>query len=730
MSDQKLPIYERFIQRHFPAWGARRLEARARASAMSEAWSASGTRKGANRHRLGYGWGASTSYIGGTAQDRAEIADMRDRARDVARNNAVAKNLLKTELDNVVADGLTFQSKTGLKSPAGDGADAEVQQNDFDREQEEKWAAWLEIADLRGIRSAAELQRQLYRSPRRDGDGGVVLYDAGGNLRLQYVPGDLIRSPYGKNVTLPVSAGNTLVDGVEINAASAPVAFHICQVDTFGRESFARVPAANFVFLFHEDEFEDMAVRGESCFATVLDRLEQLDGYVDAVVIAARMAAVFGLIFKEENPARLTQSLTTATNSQGNQQAVVTLEDGSIKVVGKDGAVSQVVPQQPMNQTPDFIRAMLRLIGLPFDMPLELVAKDMSQVNFASARIGLLGYYRACRVRQRNYIARWERIRRWWLVRMLAMGRMRFARPEWERAAQAILDGRMALTADVGEAPFFAARIGTRGWDYTDPVSEAQADLLQMDMGTKSPQMICAERGRDFEEVQGELIAARMYKRMQRLSMGLGEVRSSMTRDPQGVGRPSMQIGEDGTIKLEQGGDQGAGGTPLNGTQINAAIDVLAKAREGALSDDAAAELLSQIGIDRAKSLSMVQSLSKLTTGSGDVAFKREVLKQLLTVPAAREAVYNGTDIEDLISQTGLSPEANYQAPYIPVVAPAGQLVSGGTIEDAQDDVVGGDVLPAQSGGDGTRMAGDSAPGDSAAGQDPGAAKGGDGAAQ
>jgi hypothetical protein len=41
---------------------------------------------------------------------------------------------------------------------------------------------------------------------------------------------------------------------------------------------------------------------------------------------------------------------------------------------------------------------------------------------------------------------------------------------------------------------------------------------------------------------------------------------------------------------------------------------------------------------------------------SGDRAFQRDVLKQLLTVPAAREAVFNLTDIEDLIQQTGLPP--------------------------------------------------------------------------
>ena len=61
------------------------------------------------------------------------------------------------------------------------------------------------------------------------------------------------------------------------------------------------------------------------------------------------------------------------------------------------------------------------------------------------------------------------------------------------------------------------------GWDYTDPVSEAQGDQLQIDMGIKTPRMVAAERGRDYEEMQAELAADRALKRL--------AVRSTLTRD-------------------------------------------------------------------------------------------------------------------------------------------------------------------------------------------------------
>ncbi len=44
-------------------------------------------------------------------------------------------------------------------------------------------------------------------------------------------------------------------------------------------------------------------------------------------------------------------------------------------------------------------------------------------------------------------------------------------------------------------------------WDYTDPVSEAQADLLQRDMGSKSLKMIITERGRDAQQIARDIEA-------------------------------------------------------------------------------------------------------------------------------------------------------------------------------------------------------------------------------
>jgi lambda family phage portal protein len=480
---------EKAIEFLSPGWARQRAIDRAQLDNWREVQA---SHRGGLSTRVSTPWSQSISYRNGTTAQRQNLASRRDRSRRVYQEHPIGRGILQTETDNIVADGFVLQSKTGTP--------------DFDKEAEEKWEDWWTRCDIRGLRCSSELQRQMYRSPRRDGDGGVVLVDRGGDSRLQYIPGDLIKTPDGKY-------GNpSIIDGVEVDRTSRPVAFHILDIDgTTSVRQWDRVPAQNFIYLAPVID-DDMGVRGDPCYSQVFSQLDGLDGYMDAVIIAARMAAVFGLIFKDDKAAKQYNQLGTLTNSQGDTVKGITLENGQVRYTGTDGKVEQVNPQQPMQQTPDFIRICCRILGIPFDMPLELVLKDLSQVNFASARIGLLQYYRACRARQKWFRETClDRIYRWWISR--------------EQKRQLVGNDGAFLTAF--PANYFKHNFVAVGWDYTDPVSEAQADQLQIDMGVKTPQMVAAERGRDWDEMQEELAVARAVRRLKELP----NVMSNMTRD-------------------------------------------------------------------------------------------------------------------------------------------------------------------------------------------------------
>lgn len=464
-----------------PKWGAERM-----------AWrDAQAAYRGGVSTRLSRPWSGSTSYKGGLQSDRKLLGSMRDRARNVYDNNPIGRSLLKTETDNVVAEGLKLQSRTASK--------------DFNREVEERFAEWLDVADVTGMYTGAELMREAYRVSRCDGDAGFILLDRGGESRLQLIPGDLISNPI-KGWTPEIK------EGVEINRVGKPTAFYIEERDENAAQEWTRIGADNFAYLCHPPA--PLMVRGQTCYAGVFSLLDKLDDYVDAVTTAARMACLFGLLIKSDTAAKQFGALGTLTNSNGDAQKGVTLENGMLRYMGSKDDVVQVQAQQPMSQTPDFVRIVLRLIGVAFDMPLELVLKDVSQANLSSLRGGRQDYHRACRPRRNWYASHWSRIYRWWISREVNAGTFTTAVPEnyWPHEFQA------------------------RGWEFTDPVTEAQAKLLEIEMGIEAPQNVAASLGRDYEAI----IDLRKQAAAMNRAAGLPDIRGTYTRDPMANVSPTM----------------------------------------------------------------------------------------------------------------------------------------------------------------------------------------------
>ncbi len=449
-------------------------------------------------------WQRSQGFRFGTTQDRQQVTNERDRAYQAFRNNPVARTLVNTETDNVIGDGLNYQPTT----------DSE----DWNKEAKDKYYEWLQTATVRGqdFDSGCDIERLLWSTSRVAGDIGWILVARGSDSRIQIVPGENIVTPDGRY------QDKTIYDGVKFDQFGAPVEYYVLSYDERApTRNFTTVASRDFVFLNH-NPLPNQA-RGLTCYSAIFELLAHLDRYVDGVSLAAWMATVMGIVFKQNNASKQLAQLPTLTNSQGNAQRAITFENGMVKYIGTDEEVAQVQAQQPMQQTPEFIRTMYRMLGQPFDMPLEVIAKDMSTCNFASARIGLLPFYRSCRIKAARFGNRWSRTIRWWLSR------------EKQRAN----DDPKKWTSEWPEN-YWAHDLLVNAWDYTDPVSEAQSDLLQIDMGTKSPQMVIAERGRDAERI------IREREEWAKKTKDLPLVNSTMTRHPQsGVGATGDPLGKD-----------------------------------------------------------------------------------------------------------------------------------------------------------------------------------------
>jgi capsid protein len=257
-------LLDRMVEALFPSMAARRYQSRASIEMARASY------RGAVSTRGSTPWGSSVSYRGGTSSDRRDLAEMRDRARTIYRDNAIAKSLLNTETDNVVAEGYTLQMGSGDTA--------------FNKEAEDRFYRWLDKADVSGKASASDLFRMSWREPRKDGDGGIILSKRGGYPRLQYIPGDLIRNPY---------AGfdfRTMFDGVECDPAGRAIRFWVRDVDEAGKDIVSPIDARDFVYIAHLDD--PMAARGATVFGPVFELLDQIDSYRDSVTKAAIMACI------------------------------------------------------------------------------------------------------------------------------------------------------------------------------------------------------------------------------------------------------------------------------------------------------------------------------------------------------------------------------------------------------------------------------------------------------
>jgi lambda family phage portal protein len=477
------------ISDYFPAWGAERAVARA---AMENAERLSNYR-GAQHTRLDAptptAKGASPDWVTEREYDRRDLVD---RARQLERSSVLAEGMLSRSQESVVGDGFKLQAKTS------DDA--------WNEQAEALWKDWAENAcDVRRMNTFGELLALVFRSYLRDGDVGTVLL-ATGDIRV--VESDEIATPTGY-------MQSNLVDGVELDAAGKPTRFHVIQnprtlaVDRRAIPAHVQIPAENVLFLARRRRAGQ--TRGVSAFAGVTWVLEQIDGNIEAVTVAARMAACFGLVIKRKSRA---SGLGTVTGPDGVARRKLRVEPGAFFEVEPEEDVKSVQANGATTNFPEFIRMLGRIATVAFGIPVELLFMDFEKTNYSNARAALLQAWNVWRVHQRMLRRYCSRVYTWKLLQWMESGEL----PVREDALQ---HGWIAP-----------------GWQWIDPVAEIQSAMASIDAGFETRANVIMRLGYDPDEQWKAL--AKEVKRLE--SDGIPISRSTLTRDPTpgSVGGPGL----------------------------------------------------------------------------------------------------------------------------------------------------------------------------------------------
>jgi len=227
---------------------------------------------------------------------------LRQTARHLEQNYDLALGVLNTLVVNTVgANGIGVE-------PQPRNADGTI--NDAMAKQiTELWKDWCREPEVTKQHDWASTCRMMARSWYRDGEmftqmvsGNIASLNHGTRVpfSLEMLEADYV--PLDYQATSPTA----IVQGIEVNAWGAPVAFHVYKQDPqekssiFGSGQMKRIPASRMLHIKNVHRIRQM--RGVSVFASVLNRFDDLKDYEESERIAAKIAASMAAFIRKGSP--------------------------------------------------------------------------------------------------------------------------------------------------------------------------------------------------------------------------------------------------------------------------------------------------------------------------------------------------------------------------------------------------------------------------------------------
>lgn len=428
----------------------------------------------AQTNRLFQDWFATS--LPADEELRWSIRRMRDRARDLSRNNPIAKRYLGMLADNVIGPcGITLQAQVKnndgkLSKPINDRIEA-------------AWAEWSEAPTLDGNLSRVRLEQQLLKTMARDGEVFVRQWRGVAVNRfafaLEPIDADLLDEEYNR---LPSEGRNEIRMGIELDNLGRRVAYHFWSEPPSGVMSGSRrrvrIPANEIRHLYDPERVHQH--RGAPWMAPVMADIRTLDGYEEAALVAARIAAAQSFWFVAQG-----ESATPPPANNQNQIAI-DIQPGQMGFAPPGYKPEAVAGTFPNTEHGAFVKEIKRRIASGLEVSYNGLCNDLENINYSSYKGGLSAERdRYCSL-QEMWISMFEEpIYRDWLGISLLSGAL-------------VLDSR-------APEKFYNVRWYPRRWPSIEPLKEMTAHIDGIHEGLTSRTRVLAEQGLDFRDILEEL---------------------------------------------------------------------------------------------------------------------------------------------------------------------------------------------------------------------------------
>ena len=448
-------------------------------------------------NRLTAGW--STVSASANSDIHRSLDAVRARSRKLANDDEYVKKWLAMVTTNVVGPvGFRFQARVydqpGKPDALANGAI------------EGAWARFCKkgVCDVTGRQGMLGLQQLAIKAAARDGEFLIQII-RGNNasnpfgIALQVLDIDRLDTALNKPAE---GAANAIRMGVEINAYGRPVAYWLKTAhpgDLYQTTSgvqgarHQRVLAEDIIHDFMADRPEQ--VRGMPWAHASMVRLNNLGGYEEAAVIAARVgASKMGFFTTPDGQGEVVSTGTDDGTPDGG--LTMDADPGVFQSLPEGVKFEAFDPDYPAAMYADFVKANLRGIASGLGVAYHALANDLEGVSFSSIRSGTLEERDA-----------WMLIQEWFATSFLDRVHAEFMQHALAFGQITMPNGSPLPLAKIDK---FSAHIWqARRWEWVDPLKDIEADTKAIAEGLKSPQSVAAKMGLDYEDLLQEIVAAK-----------------------------------------------------------------------------------------------------------------------------------------------------------------------------------------------------------------------------
>lgn len=466
--------------------------------------------QGARKNRKNEDW--ITGGSSGNAELATGIKNLRERSRDVARNNRYGKKGL-SELASYMT-GLRPMSAVQAAEDASDAEKRRVAQ--INRDVDAVFKAWSKVCHANGRLRFGGLQMQAAMGMCVSGDSFTRLCIRAPTdrlpvpLQLEILEADLV--DHTRNERLE---NGWIIQGVQYNQIGAVEGFWMHRTHPgeailgleFGSFDTVFVPVAGVAHLFPEILSRPGQARGEPWFHAILQDLRDFDGYQDAERVRLRgSASLMGVVESQEEITFSGEDDTTPNGinpiRDANGDIVERIRPGTIAYAMNGQKITFNTP----GQTEGFAAYTdVDLHGMAAGTltPYEIFSGDLSKTNFTSYMAGV-GTFQRIMGRFQNQVM----IPQW-------------GDPIWDRFIEL---GKLVrnLPPEAGPVKWVA-----EPWPLVNPMKQHRATLIAVRGGWKPLEDAIAETGEDPDRVMASHV--RIQEWAKRFNVVLDGIPSTTT---------------------------------------------------------------------------------------------------------------------------------------------------------------------------------------------------------